>query len=413
MVEKHELKNGLRIVTEKIPHVKSVAVGIWVKSGVIHETKEQNGISHFIEHMLFKGTEKRSARQLAEDVDLVGGHINAYTSREYTCYYIKVLDEHIELAIDILTDMFFHSEFDPEEIEKEKSVIMEEISMYDDSPEDLAHDILIESMLSGSALGYPILGTMESVTAMSQHKLKKYMNEVYRPDNTVISLAGNFNEKETIELLKSRFEDWKTVSDHQENCSQIIKLRYDDWYRYKDIEQIHLNLGYQGAPLGTEDMYDLLLVNNILGGSMSSRLFQTIREDKGLAYSIYSYMQNYSKVGMLSIYCSLNPDQLDAAYHLINLEMTKLRNYGLTSDEFIKAKNQLKGSFILGMESTSGRMATMGKSLLMLDRIDTQDTILSKINSISYDRIMETIHNYFHNEKKSSVVVGKNHGPLN
>ena len=412
MIEKHELKNGLRIVTEKIPHVKSVAVGIWVKSGVTHESTDQNGISHFIEHMLFKGTKKRSARQLAEDVDQVGGHINAYTSREYTCYYIKVLDEHIRLAIDILTDMFFDSVFDPEEIQKEKSVVLEEISMYEDSPEDLAHDILIESMLSGSALGLPILGTVQTVEAMDAGQIKQYIQEVYRPDNTVISIAGNMDESEIINIIGEHYEDWSTPPEHRKDPDNNAVLIHDHWHRYKDIEQVHLNIGYQGATLGSKEMYDLLLINNILGGSMSSRLFQTIREDKGLAYSIYSYLQNYSHIGLLSIYCSMNPDQLNTTSQLIDEEMDRMRKSGLTQEEFSKAKNQLKGSFILGMESTSGRMATMGKSELMLNRIDTQDTILNKINNISYERVMESIQQFFHPEQKASVIVGKNHGPL-
>lgn len=412
MIEKHELKNGLRIVTENIPHVKSIAVGIWVKSGVTHELMEQNGISHFIEHMLFKGTKNRTARQLAEDVDKVGGHINAYTSREYTCYYIKVLDEHIMLAIDILKDMFFNSTFDPEEVQKEKSVIIEEISMYEDSPEDLAHDILTESMLSASALGLPILGTIKTVESIDANQIQEYMKNVYRPDNVVISIAGNIDESEILKVLREGFGEWTVLAPKHRELDNKGPLIYDHWSRNKDIEQIHLNIGYQGAALGTPEMYDLLLINNILGGSMSSRLFQTIREDKGLAYNIYSSIQNYSDIGILSIYCSMNPSQLNSTSQLIDEEILQIKKSGLTNDEFYKAKNQLKGSFILGMESTSGRMATMGKSELMLNSIYSQEDILAKINEISYDRVMASIDNYFHSDQKASVIVGKNHGPL-
>jgi predicted Zn-dependent peptidase len=400
------MPNGLRVVMEMIPHVKSVAAGLWIKAGVVTENESNNGISHFIEHMLFKGTKTRSARELAEAVDGVGGHINAYTSREYTCYYMKVLDENLPLAVDLLSDMMFNSLFDPGEIEKEKSVIAEEISMYEDSPEDLAHDMLIENMLKHQPLGYPILGSHESISTLDRQAIKTYIDRHYRPDNTVLAVAGHFDEEVLLKMIEASFGQWKSASlETKDHGTRSLSFSHD--YRYKDIEQIHLSIGYQGASLGTDEMYDLLVINNMIGGSMSSRLFQTIREDKGLVYTIYSYMQNYTSNGIFSVYCSMNPSQVSLVRELIDTELNTLLKNGFDTEEFEKARRQLKGSYLLGMESTSGRMASMGKSELLLGRIQTPDEILFRINGLDKSNAEQIMRQYIHPDQKSVVLVGR------
>lgn len=402
-----KLNNGLRVVTEQIPVVKSVAVGLWIRAGVVTENESNNGISHFIEHMLFKGTEKRSAREIAELVDGVGGHINAFTSREYTCYYMKVLDENLEMAVDLLADMLFNSQFDPEEIEKEKSVIGEEISMYEDSPEDLAHDLLIENMFRQQPLGYSILGQRDSIENLTRDSMLSYMKEHYRPEDVVIAVAGNFDPAFLEELLNQYFGDWKEEAPSQKVAQVKPVLSFGEISRQKDIEQIHLNIGYQGAVLGSAEMFDLLVINNIIGGTMSSRLFQSIREEKGLVYSIYSSMHNYTSNGVFTLYCSMNPGQLTVVQELIDSELQELMTKGFTTDEFEKARKQLKGSYLLGMESTSGRMAAMGKSELLLNRIDTPDMILRKINEIDQSNAEMVMRQYMHPDQKMAVLVGR------
>lgn len=407
MADKRVLSNDLRIVTEYIPTVKSVAVGVWIKTGVITENSSNNGISHFIEHMLFKGTDNRSAKEIAETVDGVGGHINAFTSREYTCYYMKVLDENLELAIELLADMLFNSSFDPEEIEKEKSVIAEEINMYEDSPEDLSHDLLIESMFKDQPLGYSILGHKEVVETFTQQHLIEYVKNQYRPNNTVIAVAGNFEDNQLHQLVQAYFGHWKMHDMHMDQIGPSSSLKFGRISRQKDIEQVHLNIGYQGAVLGSTEMYDLLILNNIIGGSMSSRLFQKIREDRGLVYSIYSSMNNYTDNGVYSIYCSMNPGQLNLVQELIDEEMDQLTSNGLTDDEFEKAKRQLKGSYLLGMESTSSRMASMGKSELLLHKMDTPDDILKKINGLEKDNAELIMRRFLNSKERTIVQVGR------
>lgn len=407
MAQKFQLENHLRLVTEHIPAVKSVAVGVWIRAGVVTENKQNNGISHFIEHMLFKGTAKRSAGEIADTVDGVGGHINAYTSREYTCYYMKVLDENLELALELLSDMLFNSVHDLEEIEKEKGVISEEINMYEDSPEDLAHDLLIESMLKGQSLGYSILGSKEVVDGFSRETLVQYARDQYRPENAVLAVAGNYDPQELHELVIQYFGNWESKATITTLVEPSAALRYGRLSRQKDIEQIHLNIGYQGAILGSDDMYDLLILNNIIAGSMSSRLFQKIREDRGLVYTIYSSMSNYKTNGIYSIYSSMNPGQLSLVQDLIDEELNQLIVHGLTSEEFEKARRQLKGSYLLGMESTSGRMASMGKSELLLQRIETPDEILKKINSLEKERAELILRRFLNPNKRTIVQVGR------
>ena len=359
MHRKFTLSNGLRVVCEKIPYVRSVSTGIWVKTGSRDENQENNGISHFVEHMLFKGTKTRNAAQIAECIDNIGGQINAFTGKECTCFYARTLDDHIGTALDVLSDMFFNSIFDPKDIALEKQVILEEISMYEDSPEELVHDLLSETVWRGSSIGKPILGTRESLKNIDRRMIKEYMGERYIQPNTVISVAGNFDEKQLEALLEKYFGAWEPKSGKTQE-SQHVEFRPETSIREKDTEQVHICMGCEGIKSGDADIYPQLAVNSILGGGMSSRLYQKIREEKGLVYSIYSYPTTYTDTGLFTIYAGMKPENLGEVMKLIEEEIAVIGEKGITRAELERAREQMKGNYILGLESTSSRMNSIG-----------------------------------------------------
>ncbi|GAB6088181.1 M16 family metallopeptidase [Alkaliphilus crotonatoxidans] len=404
MYNKYTLDNGLRIVTEQISHVKSISIGVWIETGSKNENVINSGISHFIEHMLFKGTSTKTAKDIADLIDGVGGQINAFTSKECTCYYVKVLDSHFDLAIELLADMLFNSKFDPQEIDKERSVILEEISMYEDSPEDLVHDLLSHTIFKEHSLGYPILGTKESLEGIDRQVLIDYMKHHYIPQRAVISVAGNYDEAQLMGAIEKFFGDWKGQSLSQEQDHEL-QFNFEFSERVKDIEQTHICLGFRGVALGNQSTYPLLVINNILGGSMSSRLFQRIREDKGLAYSIYSYPSAYKGGGLLTIYGGMNPNQLEEAAYLIREEIELLLRDGLTETELQKSKEQLKGNYILGLESTSSRMSSIGKSELLLGKTHTQKEIIQMIDNITMEEINNVIRSVLNLDSLAGAVV--------
>jgi predicted Zn-dependent peptidase len=405
MCKKLVLNNGVRLVYEKISYVRSVSVGIWVGTGSRSENLNNNGISHFIEHMLFKGTPNRSAKDIAQTIDAIGGQINAFTGKECTCYYTKTLDSHLNIALDVLADMFFNSKFETADINVEKKVVVEEISMYEDTPEELVHDIFSEMVWSGNSLGYPILGTQKCINKFNKKMIKQYMNEYYTPYNTVISVAGNFDEAELIDYVKKHFENWKYNGEFKLNYSPVeFKINKD--IRIKETEQVHLCMGFEGIEHGNDKVYPLLALNNIFGGGMSSRLFQNIREEKGLVYSIYSYPSTYKGAGLFMIYAGMNPEYLQKVVDLTKKEIDLLLKNGITQDELNKSKDQLKGNYILGLESINSRMNSIGKSELMLAKIDTPEEILKKMENIKIDDIYEIIEMVFKYENMSISAVG-------
>ncbi len=406
MYKKHILNNGLRIVTEHIPYVKSISIGVWIETGSKMESSEENGISHFIEHMLFKGTKNRSAKAIAESIDAVGGQINAFTGKECTCYYVKVLDSHFDLALDVLSDMVFNSNFDPNEIDKERSVILEEISMYEDSPEDLVHDLFSQTLFKESTLGYPILGTKESLAQLNQEKMLEYLRKHYRPENAVISVAGNFDELQLMKEIEKRFENWQQL-ETKAAVDMPLNYHYEVLHKSKDIEQTHLCLGFKGIEMGNKEVYPLMVVNNILGGSMSSRLFQSIREERGLVYSVYSYPTTYKNGGIFAIYAGMNPQQLEEVCQLIKLQLNTLKTEGLTAEELHKAKEQLKGNYILGLESTSSRMTSIGKSELLLQRILSPKEILQLIDDIKLTDVEAVADKVINMDNIAATIVSK------
>lgn len=405
MFKKYTLNNGVRIVCEKIPYVRSLSIGIWVKTGSRNETRQNNGISHFIEHMLFKGTENRNAKEIAGSIDNIGGQLNAFTGKECTCFYAKTLDTHIELVVDVLSDMFFNSIFAKSDIDVEKRVIMEEIGMYEDSPEELVHDILSETVWDGNPIGFSILGAQGTLKTFNKETIQDYMAKNYTPQNTVISVAGNFDEDKLRSLLEKYFEAWTSIC-NQDDSFQQVNFNPGIKTKEKDTEQVHLCIGFNGIEHGNDKLYSLLAINNIFGGGMSSRLFQKIREKKGLVYSIYSYPSAYKEAGLFTIYAGMNPENLKTVAELVSNEIKQLKRKGILPYDLEKSKEQLKGNYILGLESTSSRMNSIGKSELMLGIIDTPEEVLSKINSINITTINEVIETIFNLDEVGVSIVG-------
>ena len=361
--------------------------------------------------MLFKGTINRSAKQIAESIDAIGGQINAFTGKECTCYYAKTLDTHLNVSLDVLSDMLFNSKYASGDIKVEKKVVVEEIGMYEDSPEELVHDIFSEMVWSGNSLGYPILGTQECIDRFDRKMINQYMQETYTPDNTVISVAGNFNEDELIENVKKYFGHWKNDKVYSKNYSPA-EYKTDRIIREKDTEQVHLCMGFKGIEHGDDKIYSLLALNNIFGGGMSSRLFQKIREEKGLVYSIYSYPSTYKTAGLFVIYAGMNPEYLQTVIDLAKKEIDLLIKKGVSKDELNKSKEQMKGNFILGLESTNSRMNSIGKAELMLGRINTPEEVLQKMDNVTMDNIREVIDMVFKYDKLSMSAVGNLKGDI-
>ncbi|MCY9137315.1 M16 family metallopeptidase [Peribacillus frigoritolerans] len=400
MIKKYTCQNGVRIVLENIPTVRSAAIGVWIKTGSRNETPELNGVSHFLEHMFFKGTTKRNAREIAESFDSIGGQVNAFTSKEYTCYYAKVMDNHASYALEILADMFFNSTFDGEELKKEKNVVYEEIKMYEDTPDDIVHDLLSKAIYENHPLGYPILGTENTLETFNSDTLKKYVHDMYTPDKVVVSIAGNVDEK-LIKEVESYFGSYQGGEDRLE----LVKPSFHEnrITRKKDTEQAHLCLGYNGFEIGNDKTYSLITLNNILGGSMSSRLFQDVREQRGLAYSVYSYHSSYQDSGMVTVYGGTGTNQLDSLYETIQETLDTLKRDGITEKELRNSKEQLKGSLMLSLESTNSRMSRNGKNELMLGEHRSLDDIIIKIDEVTEDTVNELANQIFTEHSLSLV----------
>ncbi|WP_290061341.1 M16 family metallopeptidase [Paraclostridium bifermentans] len=406
MYKTHTLSNGLTIIGEEIPYLKSITLGVWVNAGSRIENEELGGISHFIEHMLFKGTKNRTSKEIASTIDNLGGQINAFTSKECTCYYVKLLDEHIDIGIDILSDMFLNPLFDEKDIDKERQVIIEELKMYEDSPEDLVYDLLMEGIYKTDALGMNIIGTEESLYNMNRNTIKDYFNKYYVASNSVISISGNFKFEEMVKLIESKFKDLAMGN-------VDIKITEPEFHpcfiaRNKDTEQVNLAISLKAIPLECrEDAYALSIINNIFGGSISSRLFQNIRENKGLVYSIYSAPSLYRKSGELGIYASMSNENLKKVYNLVLEEIDNLRQNNLTDKEIKESKEQLKGSYILGLESTSSRMMSIGKAMVLTKKVKNPNDIIESINNIDKARIDLIIDKVFNRENIGVCIVGR------
>ena len=402
MIKRFVGNNGLRVVFEPNTTVRSVSIGIWIGTGSRFESKQENGVSHFLEHMFFKGTKSRNAQQIAESFDSIGGHVNAFTSKEYTCYYAKVLDNHAKHAVDVLSDMYFNSLFDKTELNKEKGVVLEEIKMYEDTPDDIVHDLLSKASYGDHPLGYPILGTEESLSQLSSESLVQYMDQYYNAENVVISICGNVDET-FVSYVQEVFSPMKKGSTINKTLSKPT-FNSDHMARKKETEQAHLCIGFEGFPLHDDQIYSLVLLNNTLGGSMSSRLFQEVRENRGLAYSVFSYHSAYYDTGMLTIYAGTAQKHLDELYDVLMNTVHKVHSEGITEKELKNGKEQLKGSLMLGLESTNSRMSRNGKNELLLGRHRTLDEILEEIDKVNLNKIKETSEQIFKNDFSLTLI---------
>ena len=406
MYKKHVLENGLTIIGEEIPYVKSISLGVWINAGSRIEDEEISGVSHFIEHMLFKGTRNRTSKQIASEIDNLGGQITAFTSKECTCYYVKLLDSHIDIGIDVLSDMILNSKFNEDDLDKERSVIIEELKMYEDSPEDLAYDLLTENIYKNDPLGMNIIGTEESLKRLNREKLLDYFNKYYVPNNSVIAISGNFNFDEIINKIEEKFKVWKK----RDVNVDIKKAEFKSCFltKNKDIEQVNLAMSLEAVPLENDkEVYALAVINTVFGGSISSRLFQKIREEKGLVYSIYSSQSLYRKCGELGIFASMSNEHLKEVYESIIEEIKIMKKYYLTDQEIKESKEQLKGSYILGLESTSSRMMSIGRSLLLNNKVESTDDILKSIDNVDRETVKIVIDKIFNLDKLGVCIVGR------
>ncbi len=408
MYETFTLGNGLRVIAEPIEHFRSVSVGLWIGAGSMTEKPSENGLSHFLEHMLFKGTERRSARLIAEEIDGIGGQINAFTSKECTCYYAKVMDEHLPIAMDVLSDLLLHASLDEVELEKERGVILEEIAMTEDTPEDLVHELLSLAQFGDQALAMPILGTNDLIEGYSRKDLKQFQAHHYRPENVVVSLAGNYDLEAVKSLIENAFGAWQGTG-IPDLPPKMNVLHGQSLFREKDTEQVHLCLGYPGVALGDDLSYTLAVLNNILGGGMSSRLFQKIREELGMAYTIYTYPGAYFCCGTFNLYAGTSPKNAQRVLEETQKEVATLLSGGITEKEFKQAKAQLRGSYILGQESASGRMQSIGRGILLLGEAKYPDDVIKKIDAVSIEGV-EQMAKQLLDVQPNMAIVGKNAG---
>lgn len=385
MINIKELKNGIRVVTEKIDYVESVSFGVWVKQGAVDELPEVSGISHFIEHMMFKGTEKRDAKTIAEDIDRIGGQINAFTGKEATCYYVKMVKNNLEKGAEVVIDMLNNSVFDQKELSRERKVIFEEMKMTEDTPDELAHDEIMEVVFKGNSLGNSIIGKRKTLNSINHDIILNYKKENYSKDSVVISVAGNFDEDKFIEFLENKFD---RLNDRKEKKTYLTEP-YKTGFKTikKDIQQSHICLAARGVRLDDERYYQLNILNNVMGSSMSSRFFQNIREKKGLAYSVYSMTSSFSFDGYFNIYMGVANDKIGKALDGIKQELDLLERKGISQDELNMSKEQLKASYTFSQENVASRMFSNGKSTILLGKTRTGEEVLSEIDKVSMDDI--------------------------
>ena len=403
MFDHWTLENGLHVVGERLPYLRSVSIGVWMRVGSMMETPAENGLSHFLEHMVFKGTEKRSTRDIAEEMDAVGGQMNAFTGKDCTCFYAKVIDEDLPLAVDILSDMTLQASLDETEFNKERGVILEEISMEEDSPEDVVHELLSRIQFGDQAAGMPILGPAEQIAAYTRDDLANYRARHYHPENCVVALAGNYDPEQVLALMQQYFGEWKK-SGQRQTVPPMQPIPGQKAAREKDTEQLHICLGYPGTFLGSDELYPMSVMNNLLGGAMSSRLFQKIREEMGMAYSIYTYPSTYVGCGTFAVYAGVSPKNGHAVLDETLKQLDLLCRDGVTEKEFREAKNQLRGSYLLGLESPGSRMQSMGRGQLHLDRCMTPEETVAKIEAVTIESVNAVARRIFANAPCISVV---------
>ena len=401
---KEHLDNGIRLVAERIPTVKSVSLGIWVCVGSRDEDEIEAGISHFTEHMFFKGTAHRSAHDIALEMDALGGELNAFTTRETTTFYVKVLDEHLSKGIEIISDLFMHSSMVRKDMEKEKQVVLEELKMVEDDPEDYIHDMHSRLVWDGNPLARPIVGGVKTIQGLSRNRMLDFIGVHYHPANIIVSAAGNFEFSNLLKLLNKSIG--KLRRKVTENRRTQPELKNGIIVKNKPIEQVHLCLGTLGLPQNDKRRYALYALNSILGSSMSSRLFQEVREKRGLVYSIYSYLSSFTDSGLMNIYAGTSKESLMPVLELVLKEIKKIRRDGISRKEMNRVKNQMKGNLMLGLESTSNRMSRIARDEIYSGRFYTTDDIINEINRITPSQIQGLLYDLFKSEYLSLAILG-------
>ena len=402
-----QFDNGLRAVVKRTPGLFSVSIGIMVNTGSANETKENNGISHFIEHMMFKGTKTRSAFDISNSIDKMGAQINAYTSKENTCYYVKTMVSHLEECVEILSDIFFNSVFDEKEIEREKGVVIEEINMSKDSPDDTCYDLLAKSCFGNDGYGMTILGPIENVKRFNKNDILNYIKEYYTPDNVVISVAGNVKDEEVLPLIEKYFVNHFN-NGVKGNTYKFKKKRSNFLVERKDIEQTHIGISMKGFKATHKKSYALNVANTVFGGGMSSRLFQKIREEMGLCYSIYSYISQFKDTGVVEIYSAVNPNSYEKAFiETINL-IKEFGENGITEEEFLRGKEQVKSSLIMSQESTSSQMFSVARYLIYYGKKLSFNKRLKQIDKLTIEDVNSVIKEVFKTDNLSIALLGPN-----
>lgn len=393
MYQKTVLSNGIRVITEKIEHYKSVSLGIWVGTGSRDETQNNNGVSHFIEHMIFKGTPSRDTLLIAKELDAIGGLSNAFTGKEYTCFHSKVLDKDFFLLAEILSDIFLNSSFDPDDIEREKQVVFQEINMVEDSPEEQVHELFNVQFFNHHPLGKPVLGTSKTVAAISRDSILEYMKMFYSPDRIIVAAAGNIDHDDVVKTFEKQFGKLEPVV--TENREYSHDLTSSIICSYRELEQINICMGGKAPTLSSDMRFAGAILNTILGGNMSSRLFQEIREKRGLAYSIYSFLSAYMDVGILGISVGTGPNEVNNVLDVINTEILKIQAGDISRNDLNEARDHLVGGILLGSENTDPRMMRLAKNEFVFGRYIEYEELVDNLNKVTLDDIMACIGEAF------------------
>ncbi|MCK4508322.1 MAG: insulinase family protein [Desulfuromonadales bacterium] len=406
MIKRTTLDNGIRVLSEEVPGCHSISLGVWVNNGSRHEPVELNGISHFVEHMLFKGTARRSAQDIAREVDSVGGLLNGFTSREYSCYFVKILAEKLPMAVDLLGDLICNSKFNLDDIEKERRVILQEIAMIEDSPEESIHDQFANGFWTGHPLGMPVIGTRSTVGDISRQQMLKFMSERYVGKNLCVVAAGNLDHEELVTLVKQALGNVPELGVDRKDVVPVVKRKIEVVHR--DLEQTHICLGVAGLPQNHDDRYGTYLLNTILGGNMSSRLFQKVREELGLAYSVYSYHHNHSDSGAFIVYAGTSSESAPLVTQTIIDELTRLRSEAVSFEELQSAKDYLKGGMLLSMESMDNRMTRLAKNELFLRDVGISlEESRAMIDAVTIDLVQYMAESLFVDETLNLQVTGR------
>lgn len=407
MISKKQYASGLRLIVKKIDGLMSVTMGILVGVGSAWEDENLNGISHFIEHVNFKGTKKRTSFDISENADAIGAQLNAFTTKDMTCYHIKSTTEHAEEAFEILSDLFVNSTYEKSELDKERTVIEEEINMDEDSPEDLVFDMLGEAYFGKTGYGRTILGKVENVRRFSKEDVEKYKAAHYTADNIVVSIAGNI-DVEKAEKFVEKYMEGKIPVSSRKRCFNLTKPKIGDVCKSKDIEQVHFCLAFDGIKYSSMDVDAVNIINTALGGGMSSRLFQKVREELGLCYTVYSYPNAYVNAGTFVIYSAVNPQKYKLAYDTVLDVINEFKKNGITESEFKRSKEQIKSSFTFSQDSTASQMNIYGKYLLFEDKVFDFENKIKAINALKIEEINEKIKQHFDFDRFATAVLGKN-----